>query len=433
MSGPSPIQAARARHHLAEIAQRTGIHLPTHTGSLTVRCPLATHGHPDHSPSMRLYLDDDRYYCFGCSAKGDVVDWVTQTEHVSIPAAIAILDSAKPLTNAWAGHTPAARQPEHRAQQPDRPDLTRTPAVRVLAALQAAWEHYSTPAARAQAAAYLTGRGIHIDVLEARSGHTEAGHTPQGANQVTDALRAQGFSDDELVDAGLAHRHSYGALTDFYRDRLLIPVRDDQHRVIGIVGRNTADQDRWPKYKNPPRTTIYDKSVDLYQPLPNPTHPDGHVIVVEGTLDAIAVAVAAIRTHQDHLYCPLTQSGRELSPHQLQHILEMHPNPPILAFDSDPAGQDSARRYQSAFAKLGQQTHTARLPAGQDPASWLCVRGPRGLAAWTLPGRPSKADPTPRSGATRPFRAGPATASLTRRPHVQAGAEPISAQGGIGI
>ena len=79
MKGPSPIQAALRRHRLAEVVRRTGVLLSTDTGSVTVRCPLPSHGHPDRTPSMRLYLDDDRYYCFGCAAKGDVIQWVRET------------------------------------------------------------------------------------------------------------------------------------------------------------------------------------------------------------------------------------------------------------------------------------------------------------------------------------------------------------------
>ena len=448
MTGPSPIQNARARHRLADVAQRTGIHLATLSGSLTVRCPLPAHGHPDRSPSMRLYLDDNRFYCFGCSAKGDVIDWVTQTERVSIPAALAILDSARPLVNAWAGQAPQTHQPgEHPAghnSRPGRPEVDRTPPGRVLAALQAAWAHYAGPAGRAQAGAYLQRRGIRIDILEARTGRAEAGHTPQGATRLTHTLRAQGFSDDELVDAGLAQRHGDGTLTDFYRDWLLIPVRDTQHHVIGIIGRDTAGRDRRAKYKNPPRTAVYDKSVDLYQPLPDPAPPNGQVVVVEGTLDAIAVAVAAINARCDRLYCPVTQSGRELSPHQLRHVLDKSPNPPILAFDSDPAGQDSARRYHTAIAKLARQADIARLPAGHDPASWLAEHGADRLQALAAhhafrdPDRPPpNGMPATANTTIRPARATPAAMPPTRRRHVTAQVEALSAQvgtqGGIGI
>jgi len=211
----------------------------------------------------------------------------------------------------------------------------------------------------------------------------EAGHTPAKADGLVGALRARGFSDDELVDAGLAHRYpDSDPVSDFYRQPVLIPIRDDQQRVVGIIGRNVGDQQRWAKYKNPPRTTVYDKSVNLYQPLPPPADPQGQVIVVEGTLDAMAIAIAAIRTGRPDLFCPVTQSGRELSDTQVRRIITLHASRPVLGFDGDSAGRDSSARYEQAFCALGRQVLVSTLPAPHDPASWLAVHGDAGLDAW---------------------------------------------------
>ena len=141
-------------------------------------------------------------------------------------------------------------------------------------------------------------------VLEAHTGRDEVGHSPSNPAGLVTALRTDGFTDDELVDAGLAHRYADGRVTDFYRQRVLIPIRDQQSRICGLVGRNVGD-DRWPKYKNPPRTHAYDKSVNLYQPLPAPTAGRwSQVVVVEGTLDAMAIAVAAVRSGSGRAVLP---------------------------------------------------------------------------------------------------------------------------------
>ncbi len=168
------------------------------------------------------------------------------------------------------------------------------------------------------ASAYLAERGIDVGIL--RKIHrlrAEVGHTPAKHDGLVCALRTESFSDDELVDAGLAHRRmGASTVSDFYRQRVLMyrSTRHDQGRGLRpvIIGRNVGDS-RWPKYKNPPRTHAYDKSVNLYQPLPAPQRRGGRVIVVEGTLDAMAIAVAAIRRGCAHRFCPITQSGRELS------------------------------------------------------------------------------------------------------------------------
>jgi len=396
VNGPSPIEAALGRHRLAEVARRTGITLPTDTGSVTVRCPLPSHGHPDRTPSLRLYLDDDRYYCFGCSAKGDVIQWARDTESIGVHDAIQALDSGKSLTNAWAGMTPTAANLSRprpsvggafRSLEPgqaETPDLGRTRPGRVLAALDAAWAYYTCPSLHARANAYLSGRSIDVAVLEAHTGRPETGHTPARADGLVNALQARGFNQHELVDAGLAHRQPGGGpLSDFYRQRVLIPIRDDHQRIVGLIGRNVGDQQRWAKYTNPPHTAVYDKSTNLYQPLATPADPDGAVVVVEGTLDAMAIAIAAIRTGQASRFCPVTQSGRELSPAQVDRVLAMHAEGPILAFDGDAAGQEATRRYAVEVVRRGRRALATVLPDDHDPASWLSLRGDDGLGVWS--------------------------------------------------
>ncbi len=342
---------------------------------------------------MRLHLDAGIFSCFGCGARGDVVEWVCRTEGVDWREAIRILDARQPLTNAWAGMAASGggRSQAIPAAKPgpvgatEAPDLSRTPPERVYAALAAAWGYYSCPPLHQCGLEYLKTRGIDATVLETHTGRTEVGHTPAKGGALVTALRSKGFTNDELVDSGLAHRRlGCGPLGDFYRQRVLIPVRDGQGRIAGFIGRNVGDQQRFAKYKNPPRTHAYDKSINLYQPLPAPQDPRGQVVVVEGTLDAMAIAVAAIRCGQSDRFCPLTQSGRELSAVQLEHVLELHPGRPVLGFDGDRAGQDSAYRHSLAASRIGRPVAVTVLPDDHDPASWLAEHGDEGLSAWVL-------------------------------------------------
>jgi hypothetical protein len=199
-------------------------------------------------------------------------------------------------------------------------------------------------------------------------------------------MEVKGFTSDELVDAGLAHRRRDGRLADFYRQRVLIPIRNQDSRVCGFVGRNVGDE-RWPKYKNPPRTYAYDKSVNLYQPLPAPiAERGGQVVVVEGTLDAMAIAVAAVRSGRAGLFCPLTQSGRELSSRQLEYVLNLHAAPPVIGFDGDAPGRESSLRVALAALHKGSEVMVTILPDGDDPATWLTKQGCAGLAAFVRQG-----------------------------------------------
>jgi len=275
--------------------------------------------------------------------------------------------------------------------------------------LDAAWANLTTTGpGHHRVGAYLASRGIDLGILEGHTRRSEAGHTPTGT-PLDDALTAEGFTPDELVDAGPARRRPGRHLVDYYQQRVLIPVRDPDGHLAGLIGRNVGNA-RWPKYTNPPRTASYDKSINLYQPLPAPARPVGAVVVVEGTLDAMAIAVAAVPTGQADRYCPLTQSGRELSPSQLDRVLRLYPTPPVIAFDADPGGRDSTTRVAAAANRRGAAVLIANLGDGHDPASWLATQGGAGLNAWN-PGRFRRsvrcaARPGPAPTAS-PFPAGP--------------------------
>lgn len=378
MSRSSPIEAALRRHRLADVARRTGITLAADTGTVTVRCPLPSHGHPDRTPSLRLYLDDDRYYCFGCNARGDIIQWAQDAADISVTDALRLLDSHQPIPNAWAG---AALQPPSTQVSPagSGPDPTRTPPERVHAALDAAWRHYADASGHRAGSAYLARRGIDIAALEAITRRPEVGHTSTSPTALTAVLRKEGFTAEELVDAGLTRPSTRtGGLIDVYRRRVLVPLRSPDGQICALIGRDIAGLGA-PKYLNPPHTAVYHKAVNLYRPLPTTSHPEGVVVIVEGTLDAIAVAAAAVRAGRADRYHPLTQSGRELSDQQLDLALRLYERAPIVAFDGDEAGREASTRLARRAVDRGADLRIAGLPPGEDPASLLAARGPAGL------------------------------------------------------
>ena len=125
--------------------------------------------------------------------------------------------------------------------------MERTPANRVLAALRDAWSDYTYGALGPAGHAYLAGRGIDVVALEAETGQVITGHTPfKAPDQLVQRLRAKGYRLDELVDAGLARRVASllaggePVAYDYYQARVVVPVRDDDENVIGLLSAATT-------------------------------------------------------------------------------------------------------------------------------------------------------------------------------------------------
>jgi DNA primase len=128
-----------------------------------------------------------------------------------------------------------------------------------------------------------------------------------------------------------------------------------------VTGHPTA-----PKYLNPPTTATYQKSRSTYWPLGRPANPSHTIIVVEGFIDALAIAGAG--TVSDPLF-PCSTGGIAVSPRQASEVASLTTRPVLLALDADPAGRAGTERWQRRLAPLNRSTRTIQLPQGKDPAA----------------------------------------------------------------
>jgi DNA primase len=376
--------AVRERHPLATVAQRTGYPIADGGGDVFVGCPMPDHD--DRTPSMLLHLEDGRYHCFGCGASGDVVQWVRDIYRVDAREAVELLDSTSERFPPPPGGPVSTDRTEIRRQhRGEQPDPQRTPRDRVLAALGEAWRYYSLPGLADRASEYLADRAD--GAIDTTGLGVVAGHTPYNPDQLVAYLRRRGFGDDELVDAGLARRREGEPVRDAYIRRVVVPVRDEQDQVIGLIGRTTAGEDaRAAKYLNSATTAVYDKSQALYDPVRGDLAEDGQVVVVEGVMDALAIAAAATAAGVGDRFRPVATSGVAFSDTQIDRILAMHPRAPVIALDGDQAGQRAAAQLAVGMARRGRETTITTWPRGEDPASWLGKHGPGALSAVTRQG-----------------------------------------------
>ena len=187
------------------------------------------------------------------------------------------------------------------------------------------------------------------------------GYAPNNGSALIDYMTKQGFSEKELTQAGLTARRYRGGIQDMFRGRLMIPLADQQGRIIGFTARILEDDPNAPKYLNTPQTLLYDKSRHVYgfHLAKDALRKDGFAVLVEGNLDVIASHQAGVRN-------VVATAGTALTEPHLKAISRFTGDI-RLAFDEDKAGQNATERAIPIAAKVGVRLSIITIPAGKDP------------------------------------------------------------------
>jgi DNA primase len=385
-AGRLDIAAVRYDHPIQDVIAASGVELTTRGQGFMGYCPF----HDDSTASLSVGGVPDRFHCFGCSAGGDVIEYVQRFTGLSFTSAVQALESG----TAFRG---AALSPTRQIQRPARTvELSTTP-QRAHAINNLAWEFFTTPANVSAAKAYLReARGIDIGPLcTAGGGEPIVGYATTGWHALTRHLHHHGVTNTKMLELDLAQRSRTGELIDTYRGRLIVPVLHEGE-VGGFIGRDTTGDPRAPKYRNPTRTPTFDKSSALYQPTHHGLDAGAHVVVVEGVLDVLAIAAAAAQVDQHAMFAPATTSGVTVSGVQARTVLALHRQPPIIALDGDQAGRDGTDRWLTALCvERGRPALVTRLPDGIDPAEWLQHQGAHGQQAFDRRAHDKVATDTP--------------------------------------
>jgi len=320
-------------------------------------CPF----HNEKSPSFTINDDKGFYHCFGCGAHGDAIRWMT--DHQGLP----FMDAVKELAAIANMDVPA---PDPRAAQ--RAEVAKT----LHDTMAAAQDYFRTSLAGpggAAARAYLATRGFPQAVIDSFG----FGFAPESRTGLKSALAA--FGDAQLVECGLLIAVEGRDPYDRFRGRLMLPIHDPRGRVIAFGGRIlAADKTDAPKYLNSPDTPLFDKGRTLYNlHRAAPTaRTKNRVIVVEGYMDAVALAAAGIV----EAVAPL---GTALTEDQIERLWQVAPCP-VLCFDGDAAGQRAARRAivrALPLLKPGHSLSIVTLPGGMDPDDVIKKQGPAAMEA----------------------------------------------------
>jgi DNA primase len=306
-------------------------------------CPF----HAEKTPSFIVTPDRETWHCFGCGEHGDIFTFVMRRDGLDFREALERL---------------AERAGVELSERTAREDRRRK---RLREALEAAIAFYRQVLLQAhqaeRARAYLEERGFTEETLE-RFG---VGYALNNWEALSKRLRAKGFADQELIDAGIASPSTRGGVYDRFRGRIIIPIRDASGRPIGLGGRIMPGAEG-PKYLNSPATPLFDKSRTLYgiDLAKTAIRREKLAVIVEGYTDVMAAHQAGFGNVVASLGTALTAGQVELANRYADAV--------ALAYDVDLAGEAATQR--GLLEELGpvvSKVRVIRIPSGKDPDEFI--------------------------------------------------------------
>ncbi len=323
----------------------------------------------EKTPSFTVNDQKGFYHCFSSGKHGDVFAFVMETEGLSFPEAVERLAGD-------AGLEMPKPDPQFERSAKERLGL--------LDALEAAARMFEDALGAREgreALAYTERRGLARDTVK----EFRIGVAPNAKEALKSALLKKGFSEVQLLDAGLIIKPDDGRPTyDRFRNRLTIPILDAKSRVIAF-GARTLEQGVEPKYLNSPETKLFDKGstvFNLARARPS-AFERGELIVVEGYMDVIALYQAGFANAVATLGTAFTERQMEL----LWHLADE----PTVCFDGDRAGEAAAARAIDRMLPNLREGHSFRfafLPEGSDPDDLVRAKGAKALAECLAAARP---------------------------------------------
>jgi DNA primase len=348
-----------------DIVDVIGQYTPLHKAGRTFKavCPF----HSEKTPSFTVNPDRQSWHCFGaCGTGGDVISFVMKREGIDFPEALRTL-----------AERAGVKLPEKRVSEEQ--DRARKRLYDANEAAAAYFRSLLATQAGAPALRYLESRGID----EATAAKFMLGYSLDGWENCRDHLRGRGFSDRELLAAGLCVQGERG-LYDRFRGRLTFAVWDAKGRVIGFGARAmpaaAGAEEATPKYLNTTQTGLFDKGGTLYalHLAHEAIRSEDRAVIVEGYMDVIAA-------HQHGFTNVVAQMGTALTERQVR-LLKRLTTSFVLALDADAAGLEAAVRGHDVVREQTTPTETvnwrglvryqdaealdlrvAVLPPGRDP------------------------------------------------------------------
>ena len=306
-------------------------------------CPF----HSEKTPSFSVSASRQIYHCFGCGKGGGVINFVMEVENLSFPEAVEFL--AKRV------NMPLPEQEDnHEAKKRKRLLELNREAAKFF------YGNLSKPEGK-PALEYMAKRQISPTTAK-RFG---LGYAPDTWDSLIKAMKAKGFYEKELFEAGLVRQGKNGSHYDTFRNRLMFPVIDVKGDFIGFSGRILGDGE--PKYMNSPETAVFNKSRNLFGLNLAKKSKNGYIILAEGNIDVVMM-------HQAGFDSAVASLGTSLTSEQAR-LISRYSNEVVIAYDNDGAGQKAAQRAIGLLEKLDVKVKVLSLTGAKDPDEYIKTKG----------------------------------------------------------
>ena len=306
-------------------------------------CPF----HNEKSPSFSVSQSKQMYYCFGCGAGGNVFTFLMEYEHYTFQEAIKALADRAGVALPEIEYSAEMKQKESRR-------------ARLLEVNKEAAKYFYYLLRKqegSQGMQYLRGRQLSEETIKKFG----LGYASKYSDDLTKYLKSKGYTDDLIKEAGLCSiDEKYGAHDKFW-NRVMFPIQDINHRVIGFGGRVMGEGT--PKYLNSPETPVFDKSRNLYGLNFARTSRAGNMILCEGYMDVIAMHQAGFTQAVASLGTAFTEGQAGLIRRYVQNVL--------LSYDSDGAGVKAALRAIGILKEAGLTAKVIHLEPYKDPDEFI--------------------------------------------------------------
>lgn len=306
-------------------------------------CPF----HNEKSPSFSVTPGKQMYYCFGCGAGGNVFTFLMEYENYTFPEAIKFLADRAGMTLPEMDYSEETRKKESRR-------------TRLLEANKEAAKYFFYQLRTEQGRTgyeYLKERQLSEETIKAFG----LGYALKYSDDLIKYLKQKGYPEDIIREAGLANVDEKNGMYDKFWNRVMFPIQDVNHRVIGFGGRVLGEG--MPKYMNSPETTVFDKSRNLYGLNYARTSRKPNVILCEGYMDVIAMHQAGFKQAVASLGTAFTSGQANLLRRYTEEIL--------LTYDSDEAGVRAALRALPILKEAGLTGRVISLEPYKDPDDFI--------------------------------------------------------------